>query len=267
MPRLDRVAQREAVELLRQQVDEGSDVVAIELPARSELPQDRAELGSECGEALRDEIADALGALAEVRPHDAEARTLDRELEAVGNGLCPRFPALRLLPAVEGRVDLDRRQRTRDAYSSSFDCGELVGIEDAAPRRVGPAANADADLRFAHRSGALCSRHGHPQHCHPHRRRSFGRKRARDVPRPGRTVGGPSRRGCCTPEAFRRDPALVHAFYDARRAKLATVQPNAAHEALARLDAEWPGELLLVTQNVDDLHERAGSKRLHPHAW
>jgi NAD-dependent deacetylase len=69
-----------------------------------------------------------------------------------------------------------------------------------------------------------------------------------------------------TPEAFRRDPALVHAFYDARRAKLGTVEPNAAHRALARLDAEWPGELLLVTQNVDDLHERAGSKRLlHMH--
>lgn len=70
----------------------------------------------------------------------------------------------------------------------------------------------------------------------------------------------------CTPEAFRRDPALVHAFYNARREKLGRVQPNAAHEALARLDTEWPGELLLVTQNVDDLHERAGSKRLlHMH--
>jgi NAD-dependent deacetylase len=70
----------------------------------------------------------------------------------------------------------------------------------------------------------------------------------------------------CTPEAYRRDPVLVHAFYDARREKLGTVQPNAAHEALARLDAEWPGELLLITQNVDDLHERAGSKRLlHMH--
>jgi NAD-dependent deacetylase len=69
-----------------------------------------------------------------------------------------------------------------------------------------------------------------------------------------------------TPEAFRRDPALVHAFYDARRARLGTVEPNAAHRALARLDAEWPGELLLVTQNVDDLHERAGSTRLlHMH--
>jgi NAD-dependent deacetylase len=70
----------------------------------------------------------------------------------------------------------------------------------------------------------------------------------------------------CTPEAYRRDPALVHAFYDARREKLGTVQPNRAHEALARLDAEWRGDLLLVTQNVDDLHERAGSKRLlHMH--
>ena len=69
-----------------------------------------------------------------------------------------------------------------------------------------------------------------------------------------------------TPEAYRRDPALVHQFYDARRARLGEVEPNAAHHALARLDAEWPGELLLVTQNVDDLHERAGSKRLiHMH--
>jgi NAD-dependent deacetylase len=69
-----------------------------------------------------------------------------------------------------------------------------------------------------------------------------------------------------TPEAFARNPELVHKFYDARRAKLASVEPNPAHRALARLDTEWPGELLLVTQNVDDLHERAGSKRLiHMH--
>ena len=69
-----------------------------------------------------------------------------------------------------------------------------------------------------------------------------------------------------TPEAFRRNPMLVHQFYDARRARLGEVEPNAAHRALARLDAEWDGDLLLVTQNVDDLHERAGSKRLlHMH--
>lgn len=66
----------------------------------------------------------------------------------------------------------------------------------------------------------------------------------------------------CTPRALARDPDLVFAFYDARRRALATVEPNAAHRALARLDAAWPGELLLVTQNVDDLHERAGARRL-----
>lgn len=70
----------------------------------------------------------------------------------------------------------------------------------------------------------------------------------------------------CTPQALARDPELVHRFYDERRAKLGGVEPNAAHRALARLDAEWPGEFLLVTQNVDDLHERAGSSRLiHMH--
>ena len=69
-----------------------------------------------------------------------------------------------------------------------------------------------------------------------------------------------------TPEAFARDPTLVHAFYDARRAKLDTVQPTDSHRALARLDSAWTGQMLLVTQNVDDLHERAGSKRLlHMH--
>lgn len=70
----------------------------------------------------------------------------------------------------------------------------------------------------------------------------------------------------CTPQALAHDPVLVHRFYDERRARLASVEPNAAHHALARLDREWPGELLLVTQNVDDLHERAGSRRLlHMH--
>ncbi|SFJ98121.1 NAD-dependent deacetylase [Sphingomonas sp. NFR04] len=70
----------------------------------------------------------------------------------------------------------------------------------------------------------------------------------------------------CTPEALARDPELVHRFYDLRRAALETVEPNAAHHALARLNAAWPGELLIVTQNVDDLHERAGATRLlHMH--
>lgn len=60
-----------------------------------------------------------------------------------------------------------------------------------------------------------------------------------------------------TPEAFARDPDLVQKFYDERRVKLKTVHPNAAHRALAKLGQAWPGDLLLVTQNVDDLHDRA----------
>lgn len=71
-----------------------------------------------------------------------------------------------------------------------------------------------------------------------------------------------------TPEAFARDPELVHGFYNARRRGLLdpAVRPNAAHQALARLERDWPGGVLVVTQNIDDLHERAGSTRLiHMH--
>ena len=60
-----------------------------------------------------------------------------------------------------------------------------------------------------------------------------------------------------TPEAFARDPKLVQQFYNMRRAQLKEVKPNQAHEAIARLACEWPGNFLLVTQNVDDLHSRA----------
>jgi len=71
-----------------------------------------------------------------------------------------------------------------------------------------------------------------------------------------------------TPEAFARDPVRVHAFYNDRRRQLLDpgVRPNAAHAALARLEREYPAEVLLVTQNVDDLHERGGSRAaLHMH--
>lgn len=69
-----------------------------------------------------------------------------------------------------------------------------------------------------------------------------------------------------TPEGFARNPQLVHRFYNARRAASRRAEPNAAHSALARLEAEHTGEVLIVTQNVDDLHERAGSRRVwHMH--
>lgn len=69
-----------------------------------------------------------------------------------------------------------------------------------------------------------------------------------------------------TPQAFRRDPELVQRFYDERRKGILAAQPNPAHTALAKLDRQWDGELLIVTQNIDDLHERAGAHRvLHMH--
>jgi NAD-dependent deacetylase len=69
-----------------------------------------------------------------------------------------------------------------------------------------------------------------------------------------------------TPEGFARDPATVHAFYNARRQASAGVHPNQAHDALARLEAGCGDDLLVVTQNIDHLHEAAGSTRLlHMH--
>lgn len=68
-----------------------------------------------------------------------------------------------------------------------------------------------------------------------------------------------------TPEAFMRDPALVHRFYNARRIQAADAQPNAAHQALARLQSDFAGDITLVTQNVDGLHEKAGAQAIHMH--
>jgi NAD-dependent deacetylase len=69
-----------------------------------------------------------------------------------------------------------------------------------------------------------------------------------------------------TPEAYDAQPSAVHRFYDARRAALAAVEPNPAHHALARLEESLGDDLLVVTQNIDDLHERAGLTRVwHMH--
>jgi NAD-dependent deacetylase len=66
-----------------------------------------------------------------------------------------------------------------------------------------------------------------------------------------------------TPAAYDAQPSAVHRFYDARRAALAAVEPNPAHHALARLEEHVGDDLLVVTQNIDDLHERAGLRRVH----
>jgi len=71
-----------------------------------------------------------------------------------------------------------------------------------------------------------------------------------------------------SPQGFAADPNLVHRFYNLRRQQLVSdlVQPNRAHYALAELEREFIGDFILVTQNIDDLHERAGSTKLiHMH--
>lgn len=71
-----------------------------------------------------------------------------------------------------------------------------------------------------------------------------------------------------TPQAFMRNPVMVQDFYNARRAQLTNdrPEPNPAHVALAKLEEHWPGKVLIVTQNIDDLHERAGSQNIiHMH--
>ncbi|WP_208347651.1 NAD-dependent deacylase [Pseudaestuariivita rosea] len=68
-----------------------------------------------------------------------------------------------------------------------------------------------------------------------------------------------------TPEGFTRNPDLVHDFYNKRRAQAAEALPNAAHAALARLQRDHKGDVVIVTQNVDDLHERAGAEVIHMH--
>lgn len=69
-----------------------------------------------------------------------------------------------------------------------------------------------------------------------------------------------------TPEGFARDPKLVVDFYNARRAQAADAAPNEGHRALARLEEAFDGEVIVITQNVDDLHEKAGSQKvMHMH--
>jgi NAD-dependent deacetylase len=80
--------------------------------------------------------------------------------------------------------------------------------------------------------------------------------------------GGQRLEDVATPEAFARQPDVVQRFYDLRRRQLLApdIGPNAAHRALAELERRWPGQVQIVTQNIDDLHERAGSSNLiHMH--
>ena len=72
----------------------------------------------------------------------------------------------------------------------------------------------------------------------------------------------------CTPDAFKKDPDLVNNFYNERKSQLESpqIKPNEAHLSLVEFERKCSGEFLIVTQNIDNLHERAGSKKiLHMH--
>ena len=71
-----------------------------------------------------------------------------------------------------------------------------------------------------------------------------------------------------SPHAFHENPSMVHSFYNERKSILLDkeIKPNAAHNALARLEEKWQGNVSIVTQNVDNLHERAGSKKFNSYA-
>jgi NAD-dependent deacetylase len=83
---------------------------------------------------------------------------------------------------------------------------------------------------------------------------------------PARMPPGVTMEDVVTRDGFARDPALVHEFYNRRRGELRAAKPNLAHDGLAALDLTRRGEVLVVTRNIDDLHERAGSQAvIHTH--
>src|SRR5215469_10345525 len=107
-----------------------------------------------------------------------------------------------------------------------------------------------------------------PQDRDPDRRRHLTGIRSCDVPRCRRDLGKRTPGASGDPRGFRSRSGARIPFYNARRRQLqhASVLPNAAHEALARLEAVRPGEVLIATQNIDDLHERARSRSvIHMH--
>ncbi len=108
--RLDHVAEGNAVELLRKQVEEAGDVAVVEPPAGGEHPQERPELRPKRRHALGEKSIEALAGIGEPGAGDAKARALDRELEIPRDSGGPGFPAFRALAAVEGGVDLDRAE-------------------------------------------------------------------------------------------------------------------------------------------------------------
>jgi hypothetical protein len=148
------VTQRLAVEFAGQVVEEGAEIVRVEWPPRRHLPQDRSQAIAHLGQAAMDETAGALAGVGQSLALDDVARCLQREDETFRGFRRPFRVGGRFLRAVEGAVDLDRPQLAAGVFQLAS-LHEFGWIEVVAPRRVGPAADADAD-----RPGSLALVHG-----------------------------------------------------------------------------------------------------------
>ena len=157
--RLDRVAQRLAVEVGRQQVEETREVVRVERLVFRELPVDRTEPVTEFGESALHEGRDRAPAIGEHAAIGRVARRLQREHEALRRLAAPLCVGRGLLRAVKRSIDLDRGQVAARVLELE-PLHERVGIEAAAPGLVGPAADADAHDAGAEFAG-LADRLGH----------------------------------------------------------------------------------------------------------
>src|SRR6266446_6223242 len=142
----DNMPQRAAVDMTRQQFEERGQRARVNRHVRGELPQDRPKLVAQLGDAVRDEALEDRACPGEIGAVRRNARPLEREDEVVRSLVVPAVEARRLLRAVESAVDLDRRQQPA-GMAELARLRQARRVEDAAPRRIDPAADPDADLR------------------------------------------------------------------------------------------------------------------------
>jgi len=142
----EHVAQRRAVQLARQQIQERGEVVALETLSLCELPVDRTQAVAELGETAEHEILDRLAGAGQFRSLRGVARRLQRKHETRRRLLAPGRVDRRLLRAVVGAIDLDRGQLATGVFELA-PLHEPRGIEVLAPEHVRPAAGAGADVR------------------------------------------------------------------------------------------------------------------------
>src|SRR4029077_7434166 len=135
-----------SADFTRQQFEERGERAFVDPRARRELPQDRPELVAQFNNPACDETVDRRAGTGEIGPVRRNAQPLEREDEILRGLVVPAAEARRLLRAVEGAVDLDRREPAA-GIAELARLRQARRVEDAAPRRIDPATDTDADLR------------------------------------------------------------------------------------------------------------------------